>query len=81
MEEILRQPLVALQGIGPSRAEAFYHAGVASIEDLLNYFPRDYEDQRNLLSISQITLGEDVMIRLRVLSSPQNFRKGRYTGV
>ncbi len=79
MEEILRQPLVALQGIGPSRAEAFYHAGVASIEDLLNYFPRDYEDQRNLLSISQITLGEDVMIRARVLSSPQNFRKGRYT--
>ncbi|MFR3484136.1 MAG: OB-fold nucleic acid binding domain-containing protein [Clostridia bacterium] len=79
MEEILRQPLVAIQGIGPSRAEAFYHAGVASIEDLLNYFPRDYEDQRNLLSISQITLGEDVMIRARVLSSPQNFRKGRYT--
>ena len=79
MEEILRQPLVAIQGIGPSRAEAFYHAGVASIDDLLNYFPRDYEDQRNLLPISQITLGEDVMIKARVLSSPQNFRKGRYT--
>ena len=79
MDNILQQPLTAVKGIGPSKAEVFHRAGIASIDDLITYFPRDYEDQRNLMAISQITLGEDVIIKARVMSAPQNFRKGRYT--
>ena len=45
-----------LKGIGPKRAKTFANYGVSSVEDLLYYFPKRYEDRRNLVSVSNLKL-------------------------
>ena len=37
-----------LKGIGPKRAKSFTARGVNTIEDLLYYFPRRYEEAARL---------------------------------
>ena len=38
-------PLSTLDGVGPARAKAFAELGVNTLDDLLNYFPRDYRSE------------------------------------
>ncbi|MFA5162184.1 MAG: ATP-dependent DNA helicase RecG [Elusimicrobiales bacterium] len=42
-----------IKGVGPKRAELLEKLGIASVEDLLRYYPRDWQDRRtnSLLSI------------------------------
>ena len=71
--------LTELKGIGVSRAELFFRVGVENLMDLLYYFPRSYLDERNRTAISNIQLGDDVVIRARLISAPKNFHKGKWT--
>ncbi|MCX5709198.1 MAG: ATP-dependent DNA helicase RecG [Candidatus Omnitrophica bacterium] len=57
-----------LKGIGPKRAKAFAKAGVNTVEDLLYYFPRRYEDRSNFAQISQLKEKEVYTIKAEVLS-------------
>lgn len=47
-----------MKGVGPARKKVFERLGIYSIEDLLYFFPRRYEDRRNLIPIAQAKLGE-----------------------
>ncbi len=47
----LGDPIEALRGIGPGRAEAFARAGIRCIGDLLRRAPRGFEDRGHPLSI------------------------------
>src|SRR5262249_44281223 len=47
-QEALRRPIEALEGVGPKMAEKFAVLGISSIEDLLYYFPRRYDDYTQL---------------------------------
>ena len=71
--------LTELKGIGMSRAELFFRVGVEDLYDLLYYFPRSYLDERSRTAISNIQMGEDVVIRARLVSTPRNFHKGKWT--
>ena len=51
-----------LKGVGEKRAGLFAKLGIYTIRDLLNYFPRDYEDRRNIIHISEIKAGDKVCI-------------------
>lgn len=62
-----------------SRAELFFRVGVENLYDLLYYFPRSYLDERRRTAISNIQVGEDVIIRARLISAPRNFHKGKWT--
>jgi ATP-dependent DNA helicase RecG len=62
------KPVQFLKGIGPKRALAFAKAGVRSVEDLLYYFPRRYEDRRNFASITQLKEKEIFTVRAEVVS-------------
>jgi len=57
-----------LKGIGPKRAKSFNKAGISTIEDLLYYFPRRYEDRTNFLAISKLQAGQHQTIKARVLA-------------
>lgn len=46
-------PLSEFPGIGPARARALRRLGLATAGDLLNYFPRDYEDRTRIYSIAE----------------------------
>ncbi len=51
-----------LKGVGEKRAEAFLKLGIETVSDLLNYFPRDYEDRRDFRNISDVVSGDKVCI-------------------
>ncbi|TAM43607.1 ATP-dependent DNA helicase RecG, partial [bacterium] len=58
-----------LKGIGPKRAKSFAAHGVCTIEDLLYYFPRRYEDRTNFADISELKEGQFYTIKAQVRSS------------
>ncbi len=55
-----------LKGVGPSRAEAFKKLGIETIGDLIEYFPRYYEDRSYVKKIKDITDGESVTVIVKV---------------
>ncbi len=47
-----------VKGVGPAKSRLFMNLGIETIEDLLNFFPRRYEDRRHITPIAQVQLGE-----------------------
>jgi len=66
-----------VKGVGPARAKIFQKLGVESVEDLLYFFPRRYEDRRNLTPIAQVSVGEWQTITGTVRT--QSSRRSWYT--
>ena len=60
-----------LKGVGPKKAETFAKAGIKTIEDLLYYFPRRYEDRTSFAPISKLTEGQNYTIRAKILAKGQ----------
>ena len=78
MEVTLRTPVTDFPGIGPARAKKLEKLGIRTAEDLLRYFPRDYEDRRKSVSIARAPEGEPVCIRAMVAETPRlsSIRRG-----
>lgn len=57
-----------IKGIGPKRAEALASAGIASLEDLLGYYPRRYIDARELVPLNEAKqhLWQNIAVRGKV---------------
>ena len=53
-----------LRGVGPKRAEAFAKLDINTIRDLLEFFPRAYEDRRALKNLADISDGEYACARV-----------------
>lgn len=66
-----------VKGVGPAKLIMLERLGIESIEDLLYFFPRRYEDRRNITPISQLQIGETQTITGKVVSD--NARKSWYT--
>ncbi|HEY9061329.1 MAG TPA: ATP-dependent DNA helicase RecG [Pseudobacteroides sp.] len=52
VNEIMRKPLKYLKGIGEVREKLFHRLGIFNIEDIISYFPREYEDRNNIKKIN-----------------------------
>lgn len=74
----LTDPVTVLKGVGASRAAQLEKLGIVTLEDLIHYYPRDYEDRTKLVTLSQLTPQEPVCFRAMVLSAPRTsyVRKG-----
>jgi len=59
----LNKEIRYLKGIGPKRAEAFNKLGIFKVSDLLEYFPRTYEDRTIIRKINELTDGESCVIK------------------
>ncbi|MFH1259408.1 MAG: ATP-dependent DNA helicase RecG [Elusimicrobiota bacterium] len=55
-----------LKGVGPGRAKLLKKVGVETVEDLLAYYPRDWEDRSQLLSIKQTAVGKIYTLKVKV---------------
>jgi ATP-dependent DNA helicase RecG len=53
----LNDPLTKLKGVGESLAAKFSSLGIKSIYDLLNYYPRRYDDYSKITSIAKMKPG------------------------
>ena len=58
------EDIINLKGIGEKTAKLFYKTGVHTIEELLHYYPRDYQSYDAPVKISQSAQGETVTLEL-----------------
>ncbi len=56
--EVLSKDIQYVKNVGPQRAKVLKKAGVNTLEDMLYFIPRDYEDRRKIKKIGQLRPGE-----------------------
>ena len=80
MSNLSNQNITILNGIGQKRAESFRTLGVYTVDDLLRFYPRTYEDRTQIKKIAEVKDGDTVCIRARAVSPlRENFvRKNMY---
>ena len=66
----LFSPVTDLRGVGPARAAQLEKLGIRTLYDLLAFFPRDYEDRTNPVTIAQLQPGVPACFRAMVVSQP-----------
>ncbi len=67
-----------IKGIGEQRAKSLARLGVRTLGDMLNYFPRAYEDRTVVRPIAEIQPEESACVRAMVANEPRlsHIRKG-----
>jgi ATP-dependent DNA helicase RecG len=65
---LLARPVTALPGVGPERAAQLARVEVRTIEDLLLYRPRRYEDRKRFRPIAELQLGESALTHGQVVA-------------
>ncbi len=55
-------PVQYIKGVGPKISQMLERKGISSVNDILYYFPRRYEDRRNLNTISDISQDEPTTV-------------------
>ncbi len=63
-----------LKGVGPKRAYKLRKLGINTIEDLLYYIPRDYEDRTQFKTLRECTVGEKASLEVEILGEPKIIR-------
>lgn len=58
----LTAPLTVIQGVGPHGAKDLETLGLKTLEDLMYYFPRRYDDYSQMKPINRIEYGEEITI-------------------
>ena len=64
----LSDPVRYVKGVGPAREVLLGRLGITSAEDLLFYFPRRYEDRRNVTPLASLRAGEPASALARVVA-------------
>ena len=70
----LDSPVTAIQSIGPEKSRKLSRLGILTVKDLIEHFPRDYEDRSQVVPISEIKLNEENTFRGRVRGIPEDMR-------
>ena len=74
----LQKDVKYIKGVGPNRVLLLNKLGIFTLEDLITYYPRTYEDRNKPKNISECQEGEEVLIEAVVCSPINNVRlKGR----
>ena len=58
----LNKEIKYVKGVGPSRAELLNKLGIFTLQDLITYYPRDYEDRSKVKNIIDCVDGEEALI-------------------
>ncbi len=76
--EELRTPVQFLKGVGPKLAARLATREIHTIEDLLYFLPKSYEDRRRYTPIKALRVGEKAVVKGEVvLSGPVRFKRRR----
>ena len=65
-------PIQTLPGIGPKKAQLFAKLGLHTLDDLLRFYPRAYEDRTKLVPIAELEAGVPACFIASVISNPQS---------
>lgn len=61
----LEMPVRYIKGVGPGREKILNSMGIFTVFDLLNYFPRDYEDRSKVTPIINMVSGYKVLAAVK----------------
>ena len=64
---VFHQSITAIKGIGPVKAAALKRLNIETIADLLEFYPRDYEDRREIKTITSLFDGENALVKGTIL--------------
>src|ERR1044072_2185297 len=67
MDLKLDTPVQFIKGVGPKLGDVLRKKGVATVQDLLEWYPRAYEDRRAARNIASLKPKELVRLRARVV--------------
>lgn len=78
IKELLKKNVQYIKGVGEARAKLLHKLGIYDVEDIITYFPRDYEDRSRLKKINELIDGESCAFEGIIASkvSQHRFRKG-----
>ena len=68
-----------LKTVGVQRLKQLHALGIDTVEDLMTYFPRDYEDRREEKGIAELTAGQSNTFVAKVLAAPEVFHYQKKT--
>jgi len=71
--EVLERSIETVRGIGPKLAKKFAKKDVYTIEDLLYFIPRDYQDRRKVTPISELAEGQSYIVYGEILKSGPSY--------
>ncbi|MEE2958768.1 MAG: ATP-dependent DNA helicase RecG [Actinomycetota bacterium] len=78
LRELDARPVVDLNGVGPARQKALGAVGIASILDLLGFYPRRYLDRSREATVAELDSGSEGMVLVRIdRVSARRTRNGR----
>jgi len=70
----LKQNIQYIKGVGPARVELLNKLGIKTLEDLVTYFPREYEDRGKFSYLSDAKVGDVICFRAVAVSKPTEAR-------
>ena len=70
----LKQSVQYVKGVGPNRAKLLNYLGIYTLEDLITYYPRAYEDRSKIKTIVELQDGEEGLIEVTAVSNVSSFR-------
>ena len=73
----LKQSVQYVKGVGPNKAKLLQKLGIYTLDDLITYFPRTYEDRSKPKMISELVDGEEALIEVMATSNVSEIRIGR----
>ena len=66
-----------VKGVGPNRAALLNRLGIFTLQDLITYFPREYEDRSKPKKIADTMHGEECLIEAEAISNVREIRTYR----
>jgi ATP-dependent DNA helicase RecG len=75
---LLEQPLSVLPGVGPSMTRRLSGLGLVTVRDLIDHYPRRYEDFTERKRIADLRLGEESTVRgtIQRVNAERTARRG-----
>ncbi|NMA67128.1 MAG: ATP-dependent DNA helicase RecG [Clostridiaceae bacterium] len=77
MSDIFNHSIKYVKGVGEARAKILSKLGIYQVSDIVNYFPRDYEDRTLQKNIGEVMDGEECVIKASLISGITETRPRR----
>jgi len=74
----LDKPIEQINGVGPKLSERFQKLGLFSVKDLIYHYPRRWDDFSDCKKISQLRLGNESVIKAKIVSIAQSRTNRRW---